>query len=65
MITVYRSQKQKGATDCGLFAIANATAIVQGKNPSKLQFKQDLWGHIYFTVWPKEYVFAPLQVATI
>lgn len=40
-ITVSRSQRQKGATDCRLFAIANATAIAHGKNPSKLQFKQD------------------------
>ena len=39
MIIVSRSQKQKGVTDCGLFAIANATAIAHGKNPT--QFKQD------------------------
>ena len=41
VITVSRSQKQKGTVDCGLFAIANATAISFGKNPSKLQFKQE------------------------
>ena len=40
IVTVSRIQKQKGTTDCGLFAIANATAIAHGKNPSKLQFKQ-------------------------
>ena len=31
-------QKQVGATDCGLFAIA---AIAYGKDPSQLQFKQE------------------------
>lgn len=41
VVTVSRSQKQKGTADCGLFAIANATAIAHGKNPSKLQFKQE------------------------
>ena len=40
-ITVSRSHKQKGTVDCGLFAIANATAIAFGKNPSKLCFKQE------------------------
>lgn len=40
-ITVSRCQKQKGTVDCGLFAIANATAIAFGKNPSKLRFKQE------------------------
>lgn len=40
-ITVSRSHKQKGTVDCGLFAIANATAIEFGKNPSKLRFKQE------------------------
>jgi len=42
VVTVSLSQKQKGTADCGLFAIANATAIAHGKNPSKLQFKQNL-----------------------
>ena len=39
VITISRSQKQKGNVDCGLFAIATATAF--GKNPSKLQFIQE------------------------
>ena len=38
VITVSRSQKQKGIVDCGLFAIANATVIAFGKSPSKPQF---------------------------
>ena len=42
VITVSRSQKQKGTVDCGLFAIANATAIAHGKNPSKLRYKQEV-----------------------
>ena len=34
-------QKQIGATDCGLFAIAVITAIAHGKDPSQLQFRQE------------------------
>ena len=34
-------QKQVGGTDCGLFAIAVATAIAHGKDPSQSQFKQN------------------------
>ena len=40
-IRVGHSQKQKGATDCGVFAIAFATAIAFGINPSKLKLKQE------------------------
>ena len=45
IIMMSRCQKQKGGgggggADCGLFAIANATAIAFGKNPCKLQFMQ-------------------------
>ena len=35
VITVSRS------VDCGLFAIANSTAIAFGENPTKLKFKQE------------------------
>ena len=35
-------QKQTGGTDCGLFAIAAATAFLFGKNPSSEVFKQAL-----------------------
>ena len=41
-IRVIKSQKQKGAKDCGLFAIAFATALAFGQNPSKLKFDQKL-----------------------
>lgn len=34
-------QKQKGVTDCGLYAIAVSTAIAYGKDPSELKFKQE------------------------
>ena len=40
-ITVSQSQKQKGGTDCGIFAIAFATALAFGINLSKLQLKQE------------------------
>lgn len=34
-------QKQLGAHDCGLFSIANATAIVNGIDPASLKYKQE------------------------
>ena len=34
------SQKQKGGADCGLFAIAVATGIVFGVDPTALRFSQ-------------------------
>jgi len=34
VIKVTQSQRQKGSTDCGVFALANATAIAFGVNPS-------------------------------
>ena len=38
--TVMNSQKQKGVKYCGLFAIAYATALAFGENPSKIKFCQ-------------------------
>ena len=38
---VVKAQKQRGAKDCGLFAIANVTALACGQNPSKLRFRQE------------------------
>ena len=38
VITISESQKQKGNVDCGLFAIATATALAFGKNLSKSQY---------------------------
>ena len=40
-IKLAHSQKQKGCSDCGLFAIAFATAVAYGINPSKLKLKQE------------------------
>jgi len=40
-------RKQKGGKDCGVFAIAIATAIVSGLNPSRQNFKQEaMKGHL-------------------
>ena len=39
-ITMGRCQKQKGGMDCGLFSIANATALAFGLHPSKQKYKQ-------------------------
>ena len=36
-IKLARSQKQRGGDDCGLFAIAFATAIALGKSPMKIK----------------------------
>ena len=34
-------QRQDGSFDCGLFAVAFATALANGIEPGKLKFKQD------------------------
>ena len=39
-IKLIRTQKQEGSSDCGVFAVAIATAIVLGKNPTKSAFQQ-------------------------
>ena len=41
-IKVAYSQKQRGSTDCGLFAIAFATAIAFGLSPSKVKLRQEM-----------------------
>ena len=40
-IKVAHSQKQRGSTDYGLFAIAFATAIAFGLSPSKIKLRQE------------------------
>jgi len=40
-VKVAKSQKQKGKKDCGLFAIAYATALAYGCNLSKVKFCQE------------------------
>ena len=35
-----RSSKQTGGTDCGLFAIANATALASKVNSTEIMFDQ-------------------------
>jgi hypothetical protein len=39
-VKVMQTQKQVGGNDCGLFAIAIATAIAFGADPTKLLFDQ-------------------------
>ena len=41
VIKVVNPQRQKGGKDCGLFAIAFATAIAFDENPVKKRFKQE------------------------
>ena len=41
-ISIVLVQKKLGGSDCGLFAIANATAITFGRNPSKEVYQQSL-----------------------
>ena len=40
-VTFSRCQKQIGGVDCGLFAIAFATALAYGKHASKMRFVQE------------------------
>ena len=42
MIKLVRSQQQKSSKDCGVFAIAMATTIALGHNPSNVIFNQKL-----------------------
>lgn len=39
-VTIRRCQKQVGGHDCGLFAIANATALANGVDPATVKFQQ-------------------------
>ena len=39
-VKVIKSQKQVGGTDCGLFAIATATALAYGTDPTSITFIQ-------------------------
>ena len=41
-VKVFISQKQSGGQDCGLFAIANATTIAYGANPSLMKLHQSV-----------------------
>ena len=46
-IKMVECQKQHGSNDCGLFSIANATAIVNGIDPKKLKYMQgDMRTHL-------------------
>ena len=46
-VKVAKSQKQKGKKDCGLFAIAYATALAYGHDLSKVKFCQEfMWSHL-------------------
>ena len=42
MIKLVRSQQQKSSKDCDVFAIAMATTIALGHNPSNVIFNQKL-----------------------
>lgn len=41
-VTMMNSCKQEGVVDCGVFAIANATAVAHGLNPETVKFIQPL-----------------------
>ena len=46
MAEVVMCQKQEGVTDCGLYAIAYATAIAHGFDPVNVKIKQSaMWSH--------------------
>jgi len=39
-VCIPKAQTQKGGTDCGLFAIANMTALAHGVDPLLVHFDQ-------------------------
>ena len=39
-VTVKRCQKQIGGNDCGLFALANAVALLKGVDPATVKLQQ-------------------------
>ena len=39
-VMVVRVQQQQGTVDCGLFAIAYAVSVANGKDPAKVKFEQ-------------------------
>jgi len=55
------SQKQKGTSDCGVFAIGVAVAVAFGLNPSKLHFQQDRMRAHLVDCFNKE-LFSPFPV---
>ena len=56
VIKVVHCQKQKGSADCGVFAVANATAIAFGKNPSKLKLQEDALRAHLVSCFNKKYI---------
>ena len=47
VVKVISAQKQSNSTNCGLFAIANATAILFNKNPETIHFhEKELKNHL-------------------
>ena len=41
-VVMKKCQKQKGGMDCGLFAVANATALASRIDPCNIHFYQEL-----------------------
>ena len=59
-IKLIKTQRQKGNKDCGLFAVAMATAITFGKNPSKVTFCQEsLRAHLVTCLNKQEFSLFP------
>ena len=51
-------QQQTGASDCGLFAIATATAICNGQKPENIQFDQiQMRQHLLTSLYTKSFYF--------
>ena len=53
-ISMVPTQKQLGGSDCGLFAIANATAIAFGRDPSKEVYQQSLMRNHVITCFEQQ-----------
>ena len=55
-VKVAYSQKQSGSSDCGVYAIAFATAVVNGLNPSRLKFKQEVMRSYLVNCFTKKHI---------
>ena len=55
-------QKQLGVSDCGLFSIAAATAILFGQDPTTISFQQDrMWNHLLNCIEQGLFSLFPIQ----
>ena len=47
-------QKQHGGKECGLYAIANATSVAFGKDPSKMSYQESVMREPLYQCFSRE-----------